>query len=114
MSASHADDIKKHTKTYINVFLALLVLTAVTVGVSYVHLAVPLAITVALIVATVKGSLVASFFMHLNGEQKAIYAALILTAVFFVVLMLLPVLTHMDHIGTSQQTEVASSTGTGH
>jgi len=100
MTASHADNAKKHTKTYINVFLALLVLTVVTVAISYVHLAVPLAITVALIVAIVKGSLVASFFMHLVGEQKAIYAALILTAIFFVVLMTLPVLTSLDGIGT--------------
>ncbi len=108
MSASHADDVKKHTKTYINVFLALLVLTAVTVAISYVQLAVPLAITVALIVATVKGTLVASFFMHLIGEQKAVFAALILTAVFFAVLMLVPVLTHLDHIGIPLDTAVAA------
>jgi cytochrome c oxidase subunit 4 len=114
MTASHADDVEKHTKTYVNVFLTLLVLTVVTVGISYVHLAVPLAITVALIVALVKGSLVASFFMHLAGEQKAIFAALLLTAIFFAALLLLPVLTYMGGIGTPQHTEVVSGAESGH
>jgi hypothetical protein len=31
--------------------------------------------------------------MHLNSEKKLIHAVLILTAIFFVVLILLPVLT---------------------
>ena len=56
----------------------------------------PVAVTVALIVATVKGSLVACYFMHLISEQKLIYAVLGLTVVFFVVLVALPVLTVSD------------------
>ena len=36
-------------------------------------------VTVALIIATMKGSLVASIFMHLSHEKKWIYGALILT-----------------------------------
>ena len=55
----------------------LLLLTVVTVVVSYVDFAVPLAVTVALIIAITKGSLVASYFMHLIGERRGIYAALI-------------------------------------
>ncbi len=96
--SGHADDVKKHIKVYINVFIALLVLTAVTVAVSYIDLAIPLAIGVALIVATVKGSLVASYFMHLIGEKKAIYAALLMTALFFLFLILIPVLAYLDRI----------------
>lgn len=98
--SEHADEFKKHTRVYVNVFLTLLVLTAVTVGVSYVHLAVPLAITVALVIAIAKGSLVASFFMHLIGEQRPIFWALSLTAIFFFVLMLLPVLSFLGGIGS--------------
>ena len=45
--AAH-DDIRSHVKTYYMVFGALMVLTAITVGVSYLHLSIPLAITVAL------------------------------------------------------------------
>ena len=66
----------------------------VTVAVSYLHLPVAMAVAVALLVATVKGSLVACYFMHLISEKKLIYAVLALTIVFFVVLMALPVLTH--------------------
>ena len=93
MDTSHTEDIKKHVRKYIMVFVALMALTMVTVAVSYLHLSVKAAITVALIVATVKASLVASYFMHLIDEKKTIYATLILTVVFFIVLMFLPVLT---------------------
>jgi|SRR3989304_2684917 len=91
-------DIKKHVRTYIAVFIALLALTTITVAVSYLHLETHEAIIIALIVAAVKGGLVASFFMHLISEKKAIYMALILTAVFFAVLMALPIFAHSDPI----------------
>ena len=90
MSAS-AEDIQKHVKTYLAVFAALLVLTVATVGVSYLHLAVGAAVAVALLVALTKGSLVAAVFMHLSNEVPTIYRLLLLTLVFFVVLMLVPV-----------------------
>ena len=96
MTSDHAADIDKHVRVYITVFVALMVLTVVTVAVSYVHLPVPQAVGVALLVATIKGSLVACYFMHLISEKKLILAVLLLTAVFFVVLMALPVLTHSD------------------
>jgi cytochrome c oxidase subunit 4 len=91
--------IKKSIRTYGIVGGLLFVFTGITVAVNQVHLAVPLAITVALIIASMKGSMVASIFMHLNHEKKWIYGALILTVVFFVVLMLLPGLTVSDGIG---------------
>ena len=93
-----AHDVKKHVRTYITVFVALLALTLVTVTVSTLHLSVPLAITVALIIATIKGSLVASYFMHLISEKKLIFMALLLTLIFFVVLMWLPLFAHSDPI----------------
>ncbi len=99
MSVDSAEDIRKHVKIYITVFAALMVLTIVTVGVSYINVAVPLAITMALIIATIKGSLVASYFMHLVSEKSPIYWTLILTAVFFAALMFLPLLTMLDGIG---------------
>ena len=93
MTSDHAADIDKHVKVYIKVFVALIVLTVVTVAVSYLDLSIAMAVTVALFIATIKGSLVAGYFMHLNSEKKLIHAVLILTAIFFVVLILLPVLT---------------------
>jgi cytochrome c oxidase subunit 4 len=95
--AAH-DDIHSHVKTYYMVFGALMVLTGITVAVSYLHLSIPLAITVALMVAIVKGTLVALFFMHLLNERTIIYSALALTVVFFVFLMFIPLLTISDKI----------------
>jgi len=91
--------IKKAIRTYGIVGGLLLVFTVITVAVNQVHLAVPLAITVALIIATIKGSMVASIFMHLSHEKKWIYGSLILTVVFFIVLIMLPNLTVSDTIG---------------
>ena len=93
------EDTKKHIKTYWTIGGALMVLTVVTVAVSFVEFTVPLAITVALIIAITKGSLVASYFMHLIGENRGIYAALLLTAFFFLVLMFIPLLSHTDRVG---------------
>ncbi len=98
MEQSHPVDIKKHVRTYIAVFVALLALTIVTVAVSYWHLPITYAVIVALIIATIKGSLVASYFMHLISERKLIYLTLIITFAFFLVLMVLPVLTVSDKI----------------
>jgi cytochrome c oxidase subunit 4 len=96
MTSDHAVDIDKHVRVYITVFVALMVLTIVTVAVSRYHFPVPVAVTVALIVATIKGSLVACYFMHLISEKKLIYAVLALTIVFFAVLLALPVFTHSN------------------
>jgi cytochrome c oxidase subunit IV len=96
MTSDHAADIDKHVRIYITVFAALMVLTIVTVAISRFHLPVHQAVTIALIVATIKGSLVACYFMHLISEKKLILAVLALTAVFFIVLLALPVVTVHD------------------
>jgi cytochrome c oxidase subunit 4 len=92
----HAADIDRHVKIYITVFVSLMALTIITVTVSRFHLPVPYAVTVALLVAIIKGSLVACYFMHLISEKKLIYAVMALTVVFFFVLLSLPVLTHTN------------------
>ena len=94
--ADHAVDIDKHVRIYITVFVSLMVLTIVTVAISRLHLPVHTAVTIALLVATIKGSLVACYFMHLISEKKLIDAVLGLTGAFFVVLLFLPVLTHSN------------------
>jgi len=88
----HAVDVDKHVRVYIVVFVSLLALTLITVAISYLHLPVPAAIAVALFVATVKGSLVACYFMHLLTEKKLILSVLMLTVVFFAVLLMTPVI----------------------
>jgi len=98
MEAAHAEDVKKTVRTYVMVFAALMALTIITVAISYLHLGVKAGITVALTVATIKGSLVACYFMHLISERKVIYGTLILTVVFFVMLMVVPVSWYLDRI----------------
>ena len=98
----HSDSaaVKKSIRTYMMVGLALLVFTGITVGANQFHFGVPVAVTVALIIATMKGSMVASVFMHLSHERPWIYGALILTVIGFIVLMTVPSLTMNDSIGT--------------
>ncbi len=87
---SSPEHIKKTVRTYLIIGGALLVGTVLTVWASYIDFgSVAWNITVALIIATVKSSLVAGFFMHLISEKKAIYATLATTAFFFVALMAL-------------------------
>jgi len=99
---SHAEDIDRHVRTYILVFVALMVLTVMTVGAWYfLELGVAATIAVALFIAIIKGSLVACFFMHLISEKKLIYAVLILTVAFFFVLLMFPLWTSMlDQVGS--------------
>ena len=92
----HAADIDKHVRIYITVFVALMALTLVTVAVSYLHLSTPMAITLALFIATIKGTLVACYFMHLISERKLIYAVLAITAIKFAALLALPAITHSN------------------
>ena len=80
-----------NTKLYLMVFGALLVLTVVTVTVSYLHFPPALGIAIGLAIATVKASLVASFFMHLKGERALIYGLLCLTIIFVTALFVLPI-----------------------
>jgi cytochrome c oxidase subunit 4 len=93
MSGDTAEDIKKHVRVYMIVFAALAALTIVTVGISYLHLPTHWAILFALLVATVKGSLVACYFMHLISERKVIYWILLICVFFFAVLLWAPVTT---------------------
>jgi len=97
----HSDPaaIKKSVRTYFMVGAALFAGTVITVIANQVHLAIPIAITVALIIAITKGSMVAAVFMHLSHEKKWIYGALVLTVIGFLILMAVPMFTMMDSIG---------------
>ena len=108
---SDPEAIKKSVRTYFMIGAALFAGTVITVIVNRVHLAIPLAITVALIIATTKGSMVAAVFMHLTHEKKWIYGALIVTVAFFIVLMTVPFLTISDGIGTPIHTSAPAHAG---
>jgi caa(3)-type oxidase subunit IV len=84
---------------YVRVYVALIVATIVTVGVSTLRLEVPWAVTAALAIAAFKVSLVALDFMHLRRERAAIYAALALTLVLAASLMGLILASAADQVG---------------
>ncbi len=91
---SDKDAIQRQVKIYIRVFLALAILTVVTVGVSYLHLPLVAAIVLALIVASIKATLVAGYFMHLISEKRIIWSFLILAVFFFIFLLSIPAWHH--------------------
>ena len=93
-----AEEVDRHVRAAYYVFGSLLVLTGFTVGAYFLHLPKHLAITLALLIAATKGTLVAAWFMHLVSERKLIFWMLGLTAVLFIPLLLLPTLTVLDHI----------------
>jgi caa(3)-type oxidase subunit IV len=109
--ASEAEEIRKHIPKYLMVGAALLVFTGITVSANAIHLAVPAAITLALLIATCKGTMVASIFMHLNHERKWIYGSLLLTVVLFIPLMFLPILTINDSTGRPTQEQLKAPAG---
>ena len=101
MSGHTAEEIRGEIRRYWVVGIALFLLTIVTVAVSYLDVSAGAAIFIALLIACLKGGLVAAVFMHLISERQAIYALLILTAIFFVFVMLGPAAGRTLSIGGS-------------
>jgi caa(3)-type oxidase subunit IV len=84
------EEIKKHVRTYLIIGAALMAGTGLTVWASLINFGSREAnIVIALIIACVKGFLVAGFFMHLISEKKMIYSVLAFTVFFFAALMYL-------------------------
>ena len=112
----HSDTaaVKQSIRTYFMIGAALLVFTGITVAANLVHLPVHWAITVALIIASIKATMVALVFMHLSHEKQWIYGSLVLAAAFFLVLMLVPSFTGRDTFGTHVHTKHAAPAAGGH
>ena len=102
-------DIKKEISGYMKIFGALAVLTIVTVAVSFLKVGIGLAVFIAMVIATVKGSLVASFFMHLAHEKKLIYLFLLITLGFLMSLFFITFGTIGDQVGVKIVSESISS-----
>ena len=84
--------------------IALLFFTVITVLVSNIEVDatdryIAGAVFIGLIIASVKGYLVAAHFMHLNNEKQMINWSLILTVVFFLVLLFMPLLWDINNVG---------------
>jgi cytochrome c oxidase subunit IV len=94
--SDHAEDISKHVRGYLIIGGTLIVGTILTVLASYVDLGHSWNIVLALVIATVKASLVALYFMHLISEKQMIYTVLAFTAFFFVGLMFITIGAYND------------------
>jgi cytochrome c oxidase subunit 4 len=66
---THTDDHAHGTGVYHRTLILLLILTAITVGASYIQFGA-LNVVIALFIATIKAILVALFFMHLLTDKK--------------------------------------------
>lgn len=96
--AASVEEFNKHVRSCVVVFGLLLVLTGVTVGVSYFPISVQAAVVIALIVASIKAFLVLAYFMHLISEKKIIYYTLGFSLFFFLACLILPIVTDIDLI----------------
>jgi cytochrome c oxidase subunit 4 len=76
----------KPYRIYLLVWLALIVLTVVTWLVSYVHLGL-MNVAVAMIIASLKASLVALFFMHLRYEHRLLWTFALVPLVFLTLII---------------------------
>ena len=95
--AHSPEEVSKHVKVYLVIFVALLIGTIVTVGLNYLHFdSKALTIAIALFVATIKATLVACYFMHLISEKKMIYIILGFTTFFVIGLMALTLFTYAN------------------
>lgn len=86
----HSDEHITPLRTYLMVGVILLILTATTVAVSFVHFGA-FNLVIAMLIASIKAILVALFFMHLLYDNKLFMAifsiALIFVSVFIILTM---------------------------
>jgi len=73
--------------TYFAVFIALLIGTGLTVYASGLDLG-PFNAPIALTIASVKATLVALFFMHIKGASEKLTKVVVISALFFLLLLL--------------------------
>ncbi|MEO7113643.1 MAG: cytochrome C oxidase subunit IV family protein [Polyangiaceae bacterium] len=113
----HPDDGAVHAhispwQFYVKIFLGLVCLTLLTIGVAYIHLG-KLNLIVAIVIATLKASLVVTFFMHLKYDNK-FNALMFLSALLFIGIFFAYTMNDTDHRGqidSAQGTERYSGNG---
>jgi len=72
---------------YIAIGVVLLILTATTAGVAFINLG-PFNPVVALLIATIKATLVVLFFMHVKGASEKLTAAVVVSGFFFLLILI--------------------------
>jgi cytochrome c oxidase subunit IV len=111
MTGGHIEHVEHHLpkSLYFVIFGALMVLTALTVGLAFVNLG-QMNVVVALAVAVVKATLVVLFFMHVKYSSRL--TKLICGTAFFFLLVLFG-LTLSDYLSRGWYTAPGGTTGAG-
>ena len=91
------DNNKPHIVPYrvhLTVLAFLIIMTLISVGVTHIYLGA-VTVTIALLLATIKSSLVLSYFMHLKFDQK--FFALMVIGVFTLIAVVI-IVTFLDYL----------------
>jgi cytochrome c oxidase subunit IV len=86
--SNHSDHSKSSPlKMYFSVWAALLVGTFITYKAAFIELG-RFNAAIALIIATIKALLVALFFMHIKGAHEKLLKLVVISTIFFLILLL--------------------------
>lgn len=72
-------------KSYLRVFIVLMILTVLTVGVTTIHFGNTLNIVVGVLIAVLKATLVIWIFMHLKYDNRRLRYFVYIPAFFFLI-----------------------------
>jgi cytochrome c oxidase subunit 4 len=85
--ADHEEHTTHSQGFYLGIGVILLLLTATTVGAAFVNLG-PFNPVVALLIATIKATLVVLFFMHVKGASEKLTGAVVVSGFFFLAILI--------------------------
>jgi len=85
--AQHEEHTTHSQGFYLAIGAILLVLTATTVGAAFVNLG-PFNPIIALLIATIKATLVVLFFMHVKGASEKLTGAVVVSGFFFLAILI--------------------------
>ena len=85
--SDHTEHGTHSTGFYIAIGAILIALTGVTAGVAFINLG-PFNPVVALLIASVKATLVILFFMHVKGASEKLTGAVVVSGFFFLLILL--------------------------
>jgi len=85
--ANHEEHTTHSQGFYLLIGITLLILTATTVGAAFVNLG-PFNPVVALLIATIKATLVVLFFMHVKGASEKLTGAVVVSGFFFLAILI--------------------------
>lgn len=97
-------DVSPMVAVYKRLFIILSLITLMGVAVAVVHVPVWVLLSAGLIFILIKGLTVYNTFKHLFTGRNLIVIIFILTAIFVIGLLLLPLLNHHDYLVGTQDT----------